>query len=61
MNIASKLYISRPEDRDATVQILARNGYTVRIGREHAGKQNKYNWFVEYGKEDTDAGTIRSS
>lgn len=61
MKNAAKLYISRSEDRDATIQILARNGYTVRIGRERIGKQNKYNWFVEYGKEETNAETVRPS
>lgn len=29
-----KLYISKPEDRDAVLLALARNGYTVRQGRE---------------------------
>lgn len=32
---------------------LARNGYTVRQGREKRGKTNAYTYFVEYwGKED---------
>lgn len=47
-----RAFIERPDDRDTVVQILARNGYTVRIGRERIGKQNKYNWFVEYWKEN---------
>ncbi len=29
-----KLTISKPDDRDAVIVILARNGYTVRQGRE---------------------------
>ena len=29
-----KLKISKPDDRDAVIVILARNGYTVRQGRE---------------------------
>jgi len=40
-----KLYISNAADRDAAVVILARNGYTVRQGREKDG--NKWVWFVE--------------
>ena len=38
-------------DRDALVMILARNGYTVRIGREKRGKANAYTYFVEYWRE----------
>ena len=29
-----KLKIAKPEDRDSVIVILARNGYTVRQGRE---------------------------
>lgn len=29
-----KLRVSKPEDRDAMIVILARNGYTVRQGKE---------------------------
>lgn len=29
-----KLKVSKPEDRDAMIVILARNGYTVRKGKE---------------------------
>lgn len=29
-----KLKVSKPEDRDAMIVILARNGYTVRQGKE---------------------------
>lgn len=38
----TKLYIDRPEDRDAVVMILAKNGYTVRQGKEKdkTGKRN---------------------
>lgn len=43
-----KIFIERAEDRDAAAQILARNGYTVRIWREKRGRQNKYDWYVEY-------------
>jgi hypothetical protein len=41
-----KLYILNPGDRDAVVAILARNGYTVRQGKEKRG--NKSVSFVEY-------------
>ena len=29
-----KLYVSKAEDRDQVIVILARNGYTVRQGKE---------------------------
>lgn len=45
-----KIYIAAPGDRDAVVAVLARNGYTVRQGRERSGKAYKY--FVEYFRED---------
>jgi len=44
-----RIYISSPADRDAVIQILARNGYTVRQGKE---KQiNKSVSYVEYWTE----------
>ena len=46
----TRIYIAAPGDRDAVVAVLARNGYTVRQGREKNGKS--YKWFVEYYKED---------
>lgn len=52
-----KLYIEAKADRDQAVMILARNGYTVRQGREKQG--NKYVHFVEYwkgGSHDRDPG-----
>lgn len=42
-----KLYASKVEDRDQMVVILARNGYTVRQGREKDIKSNKTVSFVE--------------
>lgn len=45
-----KIYIAAAGDRDAAVTVLARNGYTVRQGREKSGKAYKY--FVEYFRED---------
>lgn len=47
-----KIYITAPSDRDAMVTILARNGYTVRQGREKNGTSKTYKWFVEYWRED---------
>ena len=35
-------------DRDALVMILARNGYTVRVGREKRGASKNYTYYVEY-------------
>ena len=46
----TRIYIAAAGDRDAVVAVLARNGYTVRQGREKNGKS--YKWFVEYYKED---------
>lgn len=43
-----KIDVANAADRDALVCILARNGYTVRIGREKRGKNNVYTYFVEY-------------
>ena len=42
-----KLYVSKVEDRDQMVVILARNGYTVRPGKEKDIKSNKTVSFVE--------------
>lgn len=36
-----KLYVSKAEDRDQVIVILARNGYTVRQGKEKDPKNNK--------------------
>lgn len=43
-----KIDCASASDRDALVTILARNGYTVRLGREKRGKSNTYTHFVEY-------------
>lgn len=42
-----KLEIARPEDRDAIVVILARNGYTVRQGKEKRPDRKQAVPFVE--------------
>ena len=41
-----KIYITNPADRDTVISVLARNGYTVRQGKEKRG--NKSVSFVEY-------------
>jgi hypothetical protein len=46
----TRLYIEIAADRDAMVAILARNGYTVRQGKEKAG--NRYRHYVEFWKEE---------
>lgn len=45
-----RVYIGLPQDRDAVVTVLARNGYTVRQGKERKGKA--YEKFVEFWKEE---------
>lgn len=45
----TKIYIGLPQDRDAVVTVLARNGYTVRQGKEKRGKS--YDKYVEFWKE----------
>lgn len=49
-----KIYVSTAEDRLELVGILAKNGYTVRIGRERPGNRSAYRYFVEYGREGED-------
>lgn len=60
--ISIKVYINLPQDRDAVVTILARNGYTVRQGKEKRGKT--YDKYVEFWKEGEPGGKaeeVRSS
>ena len=47
-----KIDCASPADRDLLVATLARNGYTVRQGREKRGKGNAYTHFIEYWKEE---------
>lgn len=42
-----KLYVSNADDRDQVIVILARNGYTVRQGKEKDPKNSKTVTFVE--------------
>lgn len=51
MNDRIKIDCASPADRDTLVAILARNGYTVRQGREKRTKSNIYTYYVEYWKE----------
>lgn len=44
-----RIEVSLPQDRDAVVTILAKNGYTVRQGKERKGKT--YVKYVEFWKE----------
>ena len=42
-----KLYVTKAEDRDLMVMILARNGYTVRQGKEKKPETKQTVAFVE--------------
>ena len=44
-----KLYISKSDDRDAVIVILARNGYTVRQGTEKNESGKKFSFVEVYG------------
>lgn len=46
-----KIYCEAPADRDALVTILAKNGYTVRIGKEQKTKNSRYTYYIEYWRE----------
>lgn len=50
-----KLYIAKAEDRDAAVVVLARNGYTVRQGKEK-NENKKTVYFVEVIVDDSQKG-----
>ena len=50
-----KYKIAKPEDRDAMIVILARNGYTVRQGKEKKPGDKVATAFVEvieYGRSE---------
>ena len=54
-----KLYVTKADDRDSMVVILARNGYTVRQGTEKPAGAKKSVSFVEViedGKRSTASG-----
>lgn len=42
-----KLKVAKQEDRDQMVVILARNGYTVRQGKEKRNGDKTFTYFVE--------------
>ena len=46
-----KIDCDQQADRDTMVTILARNGYTVRQGREKRGSSNSYTYYVEFWRE----------
>ena len=52
----ARIEVALPQDRDAVVMILARNGYTVRQTKARKGKT--YVKYVEYWKEG-DHGEIK--
>ena len=49
----NKLFIVKPDDRESMIVILARNGYTVRQGREKDHGTGKAVAFVEFWREES--------
>lgn len=47
----NKLLITKPDDRESVIVILARNGYTVRQGRAKDCSPGKAVAFVEFWRE----------
>ena len=54
-----KLDCAKEADLDALTMILARNGYSVRQGREKRGKSSNYCYYVEYWREGGRGGEER--
>lgn len=48
-----KIKVSKVEDRDAMIVILARNGYTVRQVKEKKNGDKSYTYFVEVVENGT--------
>lgn len=46
-----RIHIAKPDDRESVIVILARNGYTVRQGREKDHGTGKAVAFVEFWRE----------
>lgn len=46
-----RIHIAKPDDRESVIVILARNGYTVRQGREKDRSTSKAIAFVEFWRE----------
>lgn len=42
-----KIKVQKAEDRDAVIMILARNGYTVRQGKEKRPGEKTFTFFME--------------
>ena len=49
--VMQRIYLDRADDRSAVGEVLIRNGYTVRIGKEKATSGNKWLHFVEFWKD----------
>lgn len=48
MSERQRILCEKDSDRDLLVQILVRNGYTVRHVRSKPEKGTKYNHYIEY-------------
>lgn len=55
MGDRNSIVIKNPEDRKLVVQILADNGYTVRIGKEKATGKTTVYAVVQYWREECSA------
>lgn len=53
-----KLKVAKPEDRDAMIVILARNGYTVRQGKEKRNGEKTFTHFVEVVEDGKQQGAV---
>lgn len=49
--INNLLFKLNDEDRNSLVQLLAKAGYAVRIGKERPGGKGQTKYFVEYWEE----------
>lgn len=46
----NRIICAKAEDREALCLILARNGYTVRMGREKTAGTKNFVYYIEYWK-----------
>ena len=53
MTERGKIDCAGAADRDVLVMILAKNGYTVRQGREKRGAAKAYTYFVEFWRMES--------
>lgn len=51
MENRQRIYCTRADERKSLVTILARNGYTVRIGKEKPAGGKAQVFFVEHWRE----------